>query len=171
MKKIANKITKIILNIISIFLILLIFVESALIFQKTVLHKKYADIFGYSIFTVASGSMIPTLQINDGVIVHITKDIIPNDIIVYEEQKDEMIIAHRVIKINENTVITKGDNNNIEDKEFSKDLIIGKIVKILPQFGKIQAILTSPIVIMLILVITFIYIIIKNLVNFKNNVN
>ena len=65
-------------------------------------------------------------------VIKITEDIEINDIIVFEE--DENFIIHRAIKINEDEVITKGDDNNEEDNQIKKEKIIGKECFIIKKF-------------------------------------
>lgn len=98
--------------------------------QLNVLNKEYTDIFGYSVFSTATGSMAPTIEIGDIVLVKIgNDDVKEQDIITYK--KDEKFITHRIIKIDGENIITKGDNNNTADKEITKDVIVGKVVSII----------------------------------------
>lgn len=77
-------------------------------------------------------SMNPT--ISDNSILLVSKDIshlMVGDIIVYLNNKDEKIL-HRIIKIEEDYYITKGDNNNVEDSYKPKlEDIRGKVVGVL----------------------------------------
>ena len=84
--------------------------------------------FGYRIFEVGSGSMEPTLSINDLII---TKEgtYEKNDIVTYK--KGNTYITHRIISINGDEIITKGDSNNTNDDPISKDDIVGKFVHLL----------------------------------------
>lgn len=98
--------------------------------QLNVLNKEYTDIFGYSVFSTATGSMAPTIEIGDIVFVKIgNDDVKEQDIITYK--KDGKFITHRIIKIDGESIITKGDNNNTADKEITKDVIVGKVVSII----------------------------------------
>lgn len=128
-----NKILKIIKNII-INLIIFILIVIALItiwtsIQLNVQNKEYADIFGYSIFSTETASMSPTMQIGDIVIVKIGEEAKEEDIITYK--KDNALITHRIIEINGDSIIAKGDNNNTQDEEITKDAIVGKVVFII----------------------------------------
>ena len=69
--------------------------------------------------------MEPTIKKDDIIFAKITKDVNENDIIVFE--KENVIITHRIIKIEENKIITKGDNNNSDDEAIEKSEIIGKV--------------------------------------------
>ena len=110
--------------------------------------KAYFEIFGYSVFNVATGSMEPTIKQNDIIIVKTTNQYQEKDIITFE--KDGDYITHRIININDNNIITKGDANNTNDVAISKDAVVGKVVKILHNAGIWQKILTSPKVIIMI---------------------
>lgn len=125
-----NKILKIIKNIIiNLIIIMLVIIAMAAIWtsiQLNVQNKEYINIFGYSMFSTATGSMSPTIKIGDIVFVKIGEDAKEEDIITYK--KDNEFITHRIIKIDGESIIAKGDNNNTEDEEITKDAIIGKVV-------------------------------------------
>lgn len=63
---------------------------------------------------IKSNSMYPTLEINDIVIIRKANIYNINDIITYSEG-NKTLITHRIIDVVDTGVITKGDNNNIED--------------------------------------------------------
>jgi len=128
-----NKILKIIKNII-INLIIFILGIIAIIaiwtsIQLNVQNKEYINLFGYSMFSTATGSMSPTMEIGDIVIVKIGEQAKEKDIITYK--KDNEFITHRIMKIDGESIIAKGDNNNTQDEEITKDAIIGKVVFIM----------------------------------------
>ena len=106
--------------------------------------------FGFTFFEVATGSMKDTIQIGDGVLVEITKDVKENDIIVYKEE--ENFITHRLVEINENgELITKGDANNAKDQPIKIDKVLGKVVYNLPKIKKKKKAILSKQVLILIL--------------------
>ena len=99
-------------------------------------------IFGYSPTLVASGSMLPTLQINALCIVktEVIENIEVGDIIVYYEPTRKINIIHRVIEdgfeSGERYLVTKGDNNALEDTlHTTEDSLVGKVVLIWNGFG------------------------------------
>ena len=148
-KKIINKISGIILNILLVIVTLLIIVGAYYLIQINVLNNDYANIFGYTFFEVATGSMADTIQIGDAVVVELTKDVKENDIIVYKEDDD--FITHRLIEINENgDFVTKGDANNTEDKPISESQVLGKVIYIIPKLGIWRRVILSPQVLILI---------------------
>lgn len=128
-----NKILQIIKNII-IDLIIFILGIIAIItiwlsIQLNVQNKEYVDIFGYSIFSTATGSMSPTIEKGDIVFVKIGNETKEKDIITYK--KEDSFITHRIIKIDGESITTKGDNNNTEDETITQDEILGKVVYII----------------------------------------
>lgn len=83
----------------------------------------------YPMASITSGSMWPALKTGDLVFIQGLKsknDINIGDIIVYKNQIGFTI--HRAIKLNEETVITKGDANNVSDMPVKYDEVIGKAV-------------------------------------------
>ena len=137
-----KKITKVIVDIFTgLLLVLLVFV----IYGKVVMTFKnaYPNYFGYTFFEVASGSMEPTLKINDVILVKITNDNLKKgDIVAF--MNDETVITHRIIYLDENVLTVKGDNNNIVDKPITREQVIGKVVKIYPKLGVWKKVITEP---------------------------
>ena len=151
-----SKIISYILNVLLAIMMIVIIVGTYYMYQVKIQKKDYANLWGYSLFEVGTGSMLPTIEIGDVVITKITKDVEENDIIVYIEDDD--IITHRLIEKNEERLITRGDANNSEDKPIEENMIIGKVVKIIPQLGTWQNILSSPeILSLIILLLSIIY--------------
>lgn len=111
--------------ILIIILVILLFCYS----QIKIFGKKYINFCGYTIFQVITGSMADTIQIKDIVIVKLTQDVEENDIITYKSGED--FVTHRVIKIEDNKITTKGDANNSEDNPITKDEVVGKVVFII----------------------------------------
>ena len=145
------KILQKVLEYLSKILIFELIVLCILAFISTVvLHKDYVNVGGYTFFIVASGSMSGTVDINDMVIVKITDDYQVGDIVTY--QADGYFVTHRIISINKNQIITKGDSNNTEDNPIEKSKIIGKVVAVFP-FMAIFEILGAIILISIIIVV------------------
>ena len=117
----------IIYAVISIVIVILLCSVTNRILSK----ENYTNILGYTFLEVVTGSMSGTLEIGDGIIVRLISEIKENDIIVYK--KADNLITHRLIKIEEDRLITKGDANNIPDEPITKDMIIGKVIFIIPQ--------------------------------------
>lgn len=145
MKNIMMKIGEVILNFFVFIALLLLILSIYYVFQTKIMKKGYANLFGYTMFEVATGSMTGSIEIGDIVIVKLTKEISENDIIVYEKQSQ--YITHRVIDINGNTILAKGDANNTEDEPILIDQVLGKVVKVINNVDTLKKVITSPAVI------------------------
>lgn len=142
LKKIISKITEFILNFFVICIVIILLFAGVYFFQTKIQKKDYANIFGYTAFEVATGSMANTIQIGDIIFVKITDKIQENDIIVFKEE--ESFITHRLLQIEEDKYITKGDANNSKDKPIQKDQVIGEVVFVVENIGVIRNIIFTP---------------------------
>ncbi|MBR3163430.1 MAG: signal peptidase I [Clostridia bacterium] len=137
-----SKIVEIILNILLFIVAIIMILGIYYIVQIKILKKEYANMFGYTFFEVATGSMSNTIEIGDVVIVKINDNIKENDIIVYKDRND--FITHRLIEIKQEELITKGDANNSEDRSILKNQVLGKVIYIVPKVGIWRKILLTP---------------------------
>lgn len=149
----GQKVINLILNISLVIVTVMLIVGFYYIYQIKIIGNEYANLFGYTFFEVATASMYPTIEIGDVVVVKITKDVEENDIIVYQDGKD--IITHRLVEKESNELIAKGDANNSEDKPISEEMLLGKVIEIIPQIGTWRKILISPEVLRLIIILLF----------------
>ena len=132
-KRMTKKIFKyIILNI----LIILFIINLILSFEEN------THILGIYMFNIVSGSMEPTLEINDVVIVQrcAVSKLRKGDIITF--QQEGRTISHRILDITqENGTIkfqTQGDNNEIPDSDkIEPGQVYGKVLFRVKKIGKI----------------------------------
>ena len=89
--------------------------------------------FGYGCSVVMSGSMEPELSVNDFVIIKQDDSYEPDDIVVY--QQGHSLVIHRLISINGETAVTKGDANDIPDPEIRVKDIKGRMTAHIPYLG------------------------------------
>lgn len=110
------------------------------------------SIFGYRIFTVATGSMIPDYDINDVLAIKKvnSNDLKIGDDITYLGKKLDVngkIVTHRIIDIKtENGVkefITKGVNSAAEDPAITDNQIYGKVLGKIPVVTTINHIIKN----------------------------
>lgn len=141
-KQIGSKIIGTILNILLCIVFIILLFGAYYIVQIKVQNKEYANMFGYTFFEVATGSMSPTIEIGDIVIVKLTKEVNKNDIIVYKDGKD--FITHRLINIKKDELITKGDANNSEDKSITMEQVLGQVIYTIPKVGIWRKIILTP---------------------------
>ena len=102
-----------------------------------VLKSPVPSVFGYSALTVKTGSMSGTIEIGDLIIIKDTGDYEIGDIVTFLQKSDSIPTTHRIIDSREDgSFITKGDANNVQDAlPVSKDIILGEVVKVLPEVG------------------------------------
>ena len=131
---------------VNIFTWVLLLILGLVIYGKLIItfgNESYPNYFGYTFFEVASGSMKPTLKINDVILVKIGKDNLhKGDIIAF--QGEDAIITHRILFIDDRIITVKGDNNSVVDKPIVVDQVIGKIVKVFPKLGIWKKVITEP---------------------------
>ncbi|HHX76214.1 MAG TPA: signal peptidase I [Acholeplasmataceae bacterium] len=92
---------------------------------------------GIETFVVESDSMAPKYRVND--LVYIKQIDITDvhtlevgDVIAFNQNGKR--VMHRITYIDDSKIITKGDNNDTNDPEISRDQVFGKVVFNLP-FG------------------------------------
>lgn len=128
-KKIFEIIKKVIVNLIIFILSIIAIISIWGVVQLNVQHKEYINIFGYSILSTETGSMSPTIEKGDIVIIKIGDEIRENDIITYK--KENVLITHRIVSMNGDTIIARGDYNNTDDEPINRNEVIGKTVFII----------------------------------------
>src|SRR3989344_3667931 len=88
----------------------------------------------YPIAAITSGSMWPVLHIGDLVLIKSVskEDLKVGDIIVWQNPSTSSgqagFTIHRIAKLNENTLVTKGDGNFTEDSPVKYSDVIGRTV-------------------------------------------
>lgn len=111
----------------------------------------------YPALAVASGSMLPTLNIGDVIIVQgitadqINAEYITGDIVVFKSPRSYdpyFRIVHRAVKVEKKSdgywITTHGDNNPLgsEEKFHERDLI-GKVIAKIPYVGNVSLLVNS----------------------------
>ncbi|MBQ6323902.1 MAG: signal peptidase I [Bacilli bacterium] len=128
------KIKNILKKCATVFLVLLVSLCIYTFVVTDILKKDYVNVFGYTYFVVASGSMSGTIEVDDIIFVKITDKVKTGDIITYKNDEGD-IITHRLVDISGNKYITKGDVNNVSDDAIEKKDIIGRVDRIIsPSF-------------------------------------
>ena len=147
-KLLENKVYKICSTIIEWIVMMILIILIVL-----VAVQKFSDrgsFFGYRIYTIISGSMIPTYDVGDTLLIkEMSSDNIEiGDAVTYLGDGGGMngkIITHQVVSIEfdedgKYLFHTKGIANNIEDPVVSQDQVLGKVIHkfmFLSLFGRI----------------------------------
>ncbi|MDD3190706.1 MAG: signal peptidase I [Candidatus Pacebacteria bacterium] len=139
-----NKILK---NMVEVALYVAIIVALAVGTPKALVYVMGTE---YPVASITSGSMWPVLKKGDMVLIRSVdrSQLAVGDIIVYKNS-DALVgdntgfTIHRIVEMNENNLVTKGDANNIKDAAITYDKIVGRTVNFnskpvrIPQIGKL----------------------------------
>lgn len=155
-----QKVVHIIFKILSwalfvILLLIAIFLLYYYIANKIYIKKGTGYEPKFSIYTIATGSMVPNINVYDAVInmrVDDPNDLKVNDVITFRSTSPlspNLTITHRIKEITTDEsgnvcYVTKGDANNVEDAACAKfENVIGKVIIRIPALGHIQRFLAS----------------------------
>lgn len=172
-KKYSNFVKCLFIKLLYITIISIIIYDIILITQDIIKPNATPSIFGIKTFTIISGSMKPTFEIDDLILVreYNINNLNDGDIISFKQDND--IITHRIVKIekseSEIVFITKGDANNVTDiNKVKSSQIEGKYIGKIPKVGKILAFLKNKVVFGIVIIFLIAgYIIEKNKISRK----
>lgn len=85
----------------------------------------------YKLYTLQGASMHPHLRDGDKVIVSPHRQPRVGDVVVYKKDEDNTFVAHRIIKIDKNTFIAKGDNSFCCDKNMLRQDVLGVVLYVI----------------------------------------
>lgn len=98
--------------------------------------------FGYGAAVVLSGSMEPEFSKGDLIIVKESDSFAVNDIVVFQDASS--LVVHRIIELDGETIVTKGDANNVSDEPINASAVKGKVLFWIPFVGNIVNIIKTP---------------------------
>ena len=145
-----NKIFKIVYGTLkTIFFIILILYVVFICVQRLSGNN---SVFGFRLFTVATGSMKGVYNVNDVIAVKDfdNKKLKVGDDIAFVGNRgglENKLVTHRIIKIEEESNVriftTKGVKNSVEDPSITASQILGKVVGVVPVVTQINHVLKS----------------------------
>lgn len=143
MKRKKNKFMSFALRLIPIVVISLVLGVKLYIWNaKALVGNEMPMPFGCGVAVVLSGSMEPTLSVNDLVFVKEQDSYKKGDIVVYQD--GNMLVIHRIISIDGDEITTKGDyKENAPDSPIEIDDIKGKAVAHIPFVGAVVRFLNT----------------------------
>ena len=97
---------------------------------------------GYGAALVLTGSMEPTIQADDLIIVAERPVYAEDEIVVY--QSGNILVVHRIIDITDGMVTTQGDANQAADEPVEMSAIKGKVIANISGLGTLARILKTP---------------------------
>ena len=133
--------------ILYVFIGIIIFIVGYNFVSKVILQQKMTVLCGYTSAIVVSGSMEPTINIDDYVLIHQQADYEVGNIICFVDD-DGMVVTHRVSRIEEvdgvENFYTKGDANDSEDLDPKiLDQIYGQVIWSLAGVGSVVSFFQS----------------------------
>ena len=102
--------------------------------------------FGFGGAVVLSGSMEPTLSVGDLLLVVPSEQYEVSEVVVYQE--GQSLVVHRIMRIDGESAVTKGDDNTGEDDPILLTQIKGKVIFSVPLVGHLVRFIKTPIGIM-----------------------
>lgn len=99
--------------------------------------------FGYGGAVVLSGSMEPAIAVDELIIVRAEDGYEVGDVVVY--QTGHMLVVHRIVALDGETVTTRGDANNTDDAPIALTQVKGKVITHIPHVGKAVRLLKTPV--------------------------
>lgn len=170
-KKIKSKRSNIKKNIsrLIIFFIVSILIGTSIYFcnAQNVFGSSMPMPFGVGISVVLSGSMEPELYKDDLVVIVKKNTYNIHDIVVF--QSGNSLIIHRIVSINGNEVITKGDANDATDDPITLDDIKGKEVFKISKIGSVICYIQRSIWIKIVLICFAVFLLILSYRNDKSD--
>ena len=127
----------------------------AVIFNLSGKQVKLPMAFGRGGAVVITDSMTPTIPGNSYIFVKRQENYNVGDIVAFENKRE--VIVHRIVSINGDEVITKGDANNAEDEPVTKDRIKGKVTFHIPRLGYVLRLFKSPLGSMILVLLAFVF--------------
>ena len=130
-----------------VLIVLLMFLTLSGIYQR--LSKGNTGFFGIGYAVVVSGSMEPSIHVNDVIVymAHDKEDYEVGDCVVYARQtsaEDEILIIHRIISIDGDNLVTKGDANTEPDSPITFSAVTGRVAFRIPYLGVVIDFLRTP---------------------------
>ena len=109
---------------------------------KSLMGNALPKPMGYGAAVTLTGSMEPTIMPDDLIIVAEQEAYELDDIVVY--QSGSILVVHRIISIDGQSVTTQGDANPVADEPMDVSLIKGKVIAIVPVLGNVARVLKTP---------------------------
>lgn len=125
----AKKITGIVLTALSLAVVVFLFVVTvSLAVDKFIKKSPVPSFCGVATLIVTTGSMSGTIEQGDMIIVKKSQEFKIGDIITFIRSDETVPTTHRIIRMHEDKIYTKGDANNAEDaRPISQSDVVGKV--------------------------------------------
>lgn len=174
-EEMKNRLTKAALYFFSALVLLMILVVLLSVLM-TRSSGKPPTFFNHSLLIISSKSMAPAIGENSAVIIQkVDSNLLAvDDVITYADGKDAkgrlILNTHRIVAVipsdNGLTFTTKGDGNNAPDTGFrNANDVLGKVVRIMPGFGKTLTFIKSPLGTIICIAVPLLLLLLSEIVN------
>lgn len=148
-------------------IVVIIFIYNAvLLFFSSMNKMQNFSFMGFKAYIITTDSMEPSIKHGDAILTKKpkVKDLKEGDIITFDRNNES--ITHRIIRVEreENSLlyVTKGDNNNVEDKQMVNfDDVEGKKIITFPKLGYIIEAAENQMVILIITLVVLIFLLVR----------
>lgn len=128
------------------------------IYSKFLKKENPVKLFGLSFLIVTTGSMEPEIKSGELILIKDVDIYKVGDVVTYLDQ-DDFLVTHRIIEVQGKDIITKGDNNDLNDEPTNLSSIKGKVVLHSRILGFFVLYLLKPLTIIYMIIILLIYLI------------
>ena len=145
-KKVIAIFKKIFITALAVSLFLVLFLNVSTLRSTNEIKSGKSVTRGYYCVIIGSGSMSPTVLVNDLLFIKGGGPYNAGDIITYVSSSGSLV-THRIIEVTGAGYIgyiTQGDANNIPDEEISGQQILGRLVNVVPGVGGLIDAIISP---------------------------
>jgi len=124
-------------------------VIAAIVFAIVGNFSAYSDglynLIKYRNYVVLTGSMRPDIDPGDYIVVVKTdfSNLNVGDDITFLSEADQVIVTHRIVKVDDTTVTTRGTANNLDDMPTEEEYYIGRRILTIPKLGYVISFLSS----------------------------
>jgi signal peptidase len=112
-----------------------------LIVARLVTNSDLPKAFGMAHVVVVTGSMEPTVNVGDILIIREQPDYAVGDIVTY--RSGVSLVTHRIVAKQGDLLITRGDHNNVDDAPIPPESVEGKMIFRIPMLGKLSLLLRT----------------------------
>ena len=142
-KKVIAIFKKIFMSALAASLFLVLFLNVSTLRSTNEIKSGKSVTRGYYCVIIGSGSMSPTVLVNDLLFIKGDGPYNAGDIITYVSSSGSLV-THRIIEVTGAGYIAQGDANNIPDEEISGQQVLGRLVTVVPGVGELIDAIISP---------------------------
>lgn len=120
----------------------LVVLALVLVASPIVVHVLFALLPGTGSYVVVTQSMAPSIPAGSLVYVVETGEYTVGDVVTFRH--DGKLVTHRVVEVESDRYVTRGDANDGRDAPVSHDRIVGEVVFSVPLYGYFFAVASTP---------------------------